>query len=213
MRNLKAISGSVGKAQLISTLVLIWSVASVFIPLEMSLNRALGVRESRGFWRSQWLAVKMVVLLGIVAFVFVLGAVWTHRVIELIIPESWSLTTSVLNVINIKIWMVPLILITSCIVLYVAPNTRVPFRDVFPVAILTGLLWEVSNYVFIAALPFMGLYSLFGPFTIAIAWMTWAYVGSLILVLGANLMARQALTQHVEKIKETLWIFKTKSPS
>jgi hypothetical protein len=59
----------------------------------------------------------------------------------------------------------------------------------------------------------MGLYSLFGPFTIAIAWMTWAYVGGLILVLGANLMAKQVLTKHIEKVKETLWIFKTKSPS
>jgi len=213
MRNLKAISSSVGKAQIVSTLVLIWSVASVFIPLEMSLNHALGVRESRGFWRSQWLAVRMVVLLGAVAFLFVLGAVLTRRVFQFVIPETWTLVTAYANFINIKVWMVPLILITSCIVLYVAPNTRVPFRDVWPAAVLTGLLWEVSNYVFILALPFMGLYSLFGPFTIAIAWMTWAYVGGLILVLGANLMAKQVLTEHVEKMKETLWSFKTKSPS
>jgi len=213
MRNLKAISGSVGRAQLISTVVLIWSVASVFIPLEMSLNHALGVRESRGFWRSQWLAVKMVAILGAVSFIFVLGAVSTRRIMVFFIPETWTLTTSALNLINIKIWTVPLILITSCVVLYAAPNTRVPFREVWPAAILTGLLWEVSNIVFILALPFMGLYSLFGPFTIAIAWMTWAYVGGLILVLGANLMAKQVLTQHIEKVKETLWIFKTKSPS
>ena len=132
---------------------------------------------------------------------------------EFIIPETWTFTTSALNLINIKIWTAPLILITSCVVLYAAPNTRVPFREVWPAAILTGLLWEVSNVVFILALPFMGLYSLFGPFTIAIAWMTWAYVGGLILVLGANLMAKQVLTQHIEKVKETLWIFKTKSPS
>jgi membrane protein len=213
MRNLKAISGSVGKAQLVSTIVLIWSVASVFIPLEMTLNHALGVRESRGFWRSQWLAVRMVLLLGGVAFLFVFGAVSTRHVVEYVIPTTWTLTTYVLNVINTKLWMVPLLLITSCIVLYAAPNTRVPFRDVWPAAILTGLLWEISNYIFILALPFMGLYSLFGPFTIAIAWMTWAYVGGLILVLGANLMAKQVLTPHVEKMKETLWIFRTKSPS
>ena len=213
MRNLKAITGSVGKVQIISTMVLIWSVASVFIPLEMTLNRAIGVRESRGFWRSQWLAVRMVALLAGITFIFILGAVLTRRVFESVIPDTWTLTVFVLNVVNIKLWMVPLVLITSCVVLYAAPNRRVPFRDVWPAAVLTGLLWEISNYAFIVALPFMGLYPLFGPFTIAIAWMLWAYVGSLILVLGANLMAKQVLTKHVEKVKETLWIFKTKSPS
>jgi membrane protein len=134
-------------------------------------------------------------------------------VVGFIIPESWALTTFALNVINVKLWMIPLILITSCIVLYAAPNTRVPFKEVWPAAILTGLLWEISNYAFVAALPFMGLYSLFGPLTIAIAWMTWAYVGGLILVLGANLIAKQVLSKHLGAIKETLWVFKTKLPS
>jgi len=81
-------------------------------------------------------------------------------------------------------------------------------------AFADGFMFEdVRPTLRLLALPFMGLYSLFGPFTIAITWMTWAYVGSLILVLGANLMAKQVLTKHVEKMKETLWIFRTKSPS
>lgn len=213
LRNLKAISEGFGKAQLISTLLLIWSVASVFIPLEMALNRALGVQESRGFWRSQWLAIKMVVTLGTVSFVFILGAFLSKQVLGLVVPDEWTTTFYVLNAINIKFWMVPLTLIASCIVMYAAPNTRVPFRDVWPAAVFTGLLWEVSNYAFVVALPFMGLHSMFGPLTIAVAWMTWVYFGGLILVLGANLMARQTLTKHVERMKETLWNFRTESPS
>ena len=92
-----------------------------------------------------------------------------------------------------------------------APNTKVYFRDVWPVAILTGLTWEVSNYIFIAAVPFMGFYPLFGPFSIAVTWMTWAYFDGMILVIGANLMARQVLTG--DKMKEALWSFKIESPS
>jgi len=212
LRNLKAISEGFGSAQLISTLLLIWSVASVFIPLEMALNRALGVAESRGFWRSQWLAVKMVILLGGVSFVFILGAFVTKKVLGFMVPDGWTTTFYVLNAINIKFWMVPLTLIASCIVMSAAPNTRLPFRDVWPAAIFTGLLWEISNYAFVVALPFMDLHSMFGPLTIAVAWMTWVYFGGLILVLGANLMARQVLTKQVEKMKETLWNFRTESP-
>src|SRR5688572_16693695 len=213
IRNLKAISAGFGKAQFLSTLLLIWSVASVFIPLEMALNRALGVQESRGFWRSQWLAIRMVVVLGVASFVFILAAFFTQQVLGLFIPDSWLTVNAIVNALNIKFWMVPLILLTSCIVLYAAPNTRVPFKDVWPAAIFTGLLWEVSNYVFVVALPYMGLHAIFGPLTIAVAWMTWVYFGGLILVLGANLMAKRALASQVEKMKEALWNFSRELPS
>ena len=209
---LREISGGFGKVQLISVLVLIWSVASVFIPLEMALNRAMGIQKSRGFWRSQWLAVRMVVAMAGIAFVFIAGAATTRNLVGLIIPDSWHWTSAVIAFINIKLWMVPLILVLSCLVFYVAPNTKVYFRDVWPVAVLTGILWEMSNYVFIVALPFLGLYELFGPFYIAITWMTWAYLGGLILVLGANLMAKRVLTKQIDRMKEALWNFKTESP-
>ena len=211
--NLRSIAQGFGTAQIVSTLVLIWSVASVFIPLEMTLNRALGVKQSRGFWGSQWLAVKMVVLLGCVTMVFVAGAFATTSVIGFVVPEGWSTTSWLLNSVIIKVWMVPLTLITSCLVFYTAPNMKVSFRDVWPAAVLTGLTWEVSNYFFVAAVPYMGFYPLFGPFAIAVTWMTWAYFGGMILVLGANLMARQVLTKQVDKMKEALWSFKIESPS
>ena len=179
----------------------------------MALNRALGVKESRGFWRSQWLALKLVVMLAVVSFVFILGAFASQRAIDMLLPDAWVRITAFFYVINIKMWMVPLTLLTSCIVMYSAPNTHVPFRDVWPAAILTGLLWEISNYAFVLALPYMGLHEIFGPLTIAVAWMTWVYFGGLILVLGANLMARQALTKQVERMKEALWSFKTELPS
>jgi membrane protein len=213
LRNLKAISSGFGKAQLFSTLLLIWSVASVFIPLEMALNRALGVRESRGFWRSQWLAIKMVVLLGAVSFVFILLAFASKQFLGFFIPDTWLTVNAIVNALNIKFWMVPLTLLASCIVMYAAPNTKVSFRDVWPAAILTGLLWELSNYVFVLALPYMGLRALFGPLTIAVAWMTWVYFGGLILVLGANLMAKRVLNSQVDKMKEALWNFSKESPS
>jgi membrane protein len=213
MGSLRSISTHIGQAQLISTLILIWSVASVFIPLEMTLNRALGIKESRGFWRSQWLAVRMVVLLGSITFVFLLGAHFTGSALAFIVPDGWTRLSNWVNLINIKIWMVPLTLITCCIVFKAAPNASVPFKDVWPPAILTGLLWEISNYVFVLVVPLLGLYPLFGIFTVAITWMTWAYFGALILVLGANLMARQVLTKQIDKMKEALWSFKIESPS
>jgi membrane protein len=211
--NLGVISRRFGGAQLVSTLVLIWAVASVFIPLEMTLNRALGIKESRGFWRSQWLAVRMVTVLGCITFISILGAFLTGNVIDFVVPGRWETALWFFKTINVKAWMVPLTLITACIVFYTAPNTKVSFRDVWPAAVLTGLTWEVSNYFFVAAVPYMGLGRMFGPFTYAVTLMTWAYFGGMLLVLGANLMARQVLTKQIDKLKEALWNFKTESPS
>lgn len=213
IRNIRIISEGFGKAQLVSTLVLVWSVASVFIPLEMALNRALGIGESRGFWRSQWLAVKLVGVIGAVAFLFIAGATTTRAMFGFFIPGEWWLPNAIFSFINVKVWMVPLTLLLSCVVFYLAPNTKMPFNEVWPPAILTGILWEISNYIFIVALPFMGLYELFGPFYIAVSLLTWAYFGGLILMLGANLMAKRVLVLRIEKMKEALWSFKTESPS
>jgi hypothetical protein len=43
--------------------------------------------------------------------------------------------------------------------------------------------------------------------------MMWAYFGGMLLVVGANLMARQVLTKQIDKMKEALWSFKIESPS
>jgi hypothetical protein len=59
----------------------------------------------------------------------------------------------------------------------------------------------------------MGLYELFGPFYIAVSLLTWAYFGGLILMLGANLMAKRVLVVRIDEMKEALWNFKTESPS
>jgi uncharacterized BrkB/YihY/UPF0761 family membrane protein len=178
----------------------------------MTLNRALGVKESRGLWRSQWLAIRMVAVIGCVTLLFISGAYYTQSLAGYVLA-NWPRVLGFLTAINLKAWMLPLTLITSCIVFYTAPNTKVPFRDVWPAAILTGIAWEISNYLFLMAVPHMGLYSLFGPFTISITLMMWAYFGGMLLVVGANLMARQVLTKQIDKMKEALWSFKIESPS
>jgi membrane protein len=212
-RNLAILTRGFGKAQFVSSLVLIWSVASVVIPLEMTLNRALGVKESRGFWRSQWLAIRMVTVIGGITLLFILGAYYTQSIAGSVLPANWPRVLRHLNAITLKAWMVVLTLITSCIVFYTAPNTKVAFKDVWPAAILTGIAWEISNYFFVIAVSYMDLYPLFGPFTISITLMMWAYFGGMLLVVGANLMARQVLTKQIDKMKEAWWSFKIESPS
>ncbi len=193
VETLRGLSAGFGRIQFFSLIVLLWSIANVFIPLEMALNRAWHVHEARGFWKSQKLALVMVVISGTLAFLFIGGAAATQgRLIRLLGATEWVTAQTVIRFIAIKVWMVPLTLTMFFVVYYIVPNMKVSVREVLPAAIFTGLLWEVSNYVFILVLPFLGLNAIYGGFVVTVTLMTWAYVSGIILVLGANMTARKA---------------------
>ena len=193
VRTLRSLALGFGRVQIVSLLVLIWSIANVFIPLEMALNRAWGVKQSRSFWRSQGLALVMSSVSGLLVFSFIAGAAFTQNGLAQVIPASWTLTQAVIQFINIKLWMVPLTLIMFFVTYYLVPNTKVSWRQVLPAAVFTGLLWEISNYVFMLLLPYLGLGDIYGGFVVTVTLLTWAYISGIILLLGANLTARSAL--------------------
>jgi membrane protein/epoxyqueuosine reductase len=180
------------QVHIISFIVLIWSLANVFIPLEMALNRAWGVRESRGFWRSQWFAMFMVGISALLAMAFVGGAAFTkYRLLDAVIGPEWQLTHAFLEFAIIKTWMVPFTFLMFFVVFYLVPNTKVNWREVLPASAFTAVLWEISNYVFVWLLPLLGLRDIYGTFIIGVTLMTWGYVSGLLLVLGANLTAKR----------------------
>jgi YihY family inner membrane protein len=182
-------------------IILIWSIANVFIPLEMALNRAWNIRESRSFWASQRLALAMVVVSGTLAFLFIAGAAATQgQLVSFIGGARPGLTQSVVSFIAVKIWMVPLTLVMFFTVFYIVPNTKITVKEVLPPAIFTGLLWEISNYLFMLFLPFLGLDDIYGGFVVTVSLMTWAYVSGIILVLGANLTARKVFPMPVDRV-------------
>jgi membrane protein/epoxyqueuosine reductase len=194
VETLRGLATGFGRVQLISLIVLLWSIANVFIPLEMALNRAWNIPESRGFWKSQRLAMAMVGISGTLCFLFIAGAAATQgTLIRWLGATEWLTAQSIIRFIAIKVWMVPLTLVMFFVVYYIVPNVKLSVREVVPAAVFTGLLWEVSNYIFMLIIPFLGLSEIYGAFVVTVTLMTWAYVSGIILVLGATMTAREAL--------------------
>ncbi|HEY2003338.1 MAG TPA: YhjD/YihY/BrkB family envelope integrity protein, partial [Acidobacteriaceae bacterium] len=76
----------------------------------------------------------------------------------------------------------------------VLPNRRLPILAVLPAAITTGLLWEVAKRIYIALLPWLDFRSVYGPFSISVSLMMWAFVSGLLMLAGAHYSAsRHAL--------------------
>jgi membrane protein len=80
------------------------------------------------------------------------------------------------------------------VVYWILPHRRLPIKAVLPVAVITGLLWDVGRLLYILVLPHMDLQSVYGPFEVSVSLMIWAFLTGLLLLAGAQYSAtRQAL--------------------
>jgi membrane protein len=84
-----------------------------------------------------------------------------------------------------------------------APSDRIPWKDVLPAALLAGIVFEIAKNIFLLYLSrFAQLDRVYGSLSLVIALLLWAYISSLILILGAEFGAalgrwRRGDTQRV----------------
>jgi membrane protein len=84
------------------------------------------------------------------------------------------------------------------LVYWVLPNGRIAPQSVLPVAVAMGVIWEVSKYLYIFALPWLDFKEVYGPFSISVTLIMWAFVSSLLLLGGAHLSAAGEKAQPYE---------------
>jgi uncharacterized BrkB/YihY/UPF0761 family membrane protein len=82
------------------------------------------------------------------------------------------------------------------LIYWLLPNGKVPARTVLPAAVTMGLLSEALKYAYILALPWLNFQEVYGPFSLSVSMMFWAFLSGLLLLAGANLSAQEHLT-HV----------------
>ena len=62
--NLRTITASTGGTSLVAFVLLIWTASGAFLPLELALNEAWGVKRERGFFQRRLFAALMTLLFG-----------------------------------------------------------------------------------------------------------------------------------------------------
>jgi membrane protein len=77
------------------------------------------------------------------------------------------------------------------LIYWLLPNGKVPARAVLPTAVIMGLLSEALKYAYILALPRLNFQEVYGPFSLSVSLMFWAFLSGLLLLTGANLSALQ----------------------
>jgi len=189
-----------GAAAGIGLLTLLWSALGWFQVIDKNVNRIWGVGESRSFLKSKLFALAMVAAIGGVALLSFLAqaAVKVLADVSQAIPGSASVWQAA---------VVGLSLLAMALAFYLlyryAPRRKVYFADVWPAALITALIWEVTRSALAIYLQKNDMISGYGPIGAAMAMLFWLYVASVIILVGAELAYAIAKERrHIEPEEE-----------
>ncbi|MGD0456669.1 MAG: YihY/virulence factor BrkB family protein [Terriglobia bacterium] len=201
MRELVGISRAYGRVSILSILLLLWSSSGVFLPIERALNRAWEVEKRRSWWRRRLLALEMAGIFGFLALFSTL-LVGTRRYTHAWL-RAW-VASSVLPLVEFSyraLFVAATFGITLCMFLVLferLPNRPMAFRQAFPGALLTALLWAAARSLFTHLLPFINYRQVYGSIGVVVALMTWVYISSAIMLFGAQVSSSLYRTWRVK---------------
>jgi membrane protein len=203
VRNMVYLVYSQKRVALVSVLMLLVSSTGVFLPLEVALNQVWGVKENRSYWRNQLISLGLAFMVGILALLSIAVSASHETLLRMLFfghtgtPAFHIVEGSILKVLGV----VASILIFF-LIYWILPNRRVRVMSVLPAAIITGLLWEAAKHAYIAVLPWLDLKSVYGPFSISVGLMLWAFLSGLILLAGAHFSASRCLRKDAAKTRD-----------
>jgi uncharacterized BrkB/YihY/UPF0761 family membrane protein len=163
----------------------------VFEPLEVALNKAWGVKQNRSYLKNQIVSLGLIFLCGglaLLSLIFsALNQEWVGQW-----SGSYQVVAGWLNMVFFKLAAVPISILALFLVYWLLPNRKVDARRVAPVAIIVGLTLEVLKYVNLLIFPLLRpkLQREYGVFHNSVAIMLWSFVGSLVVLAGAEWSAR-----------------------
>lgn len=189
VRNLILVAPRQG-VRLLSLFMILVSCTGIFLPLEVALNRSWGIAKSRNYLLNQLIALGLalwMVILGVASVLAnsaqrsILTAIFFGHIDNMVfrfLSESWmGISTAVASI------------LFFFSIYWVLPNRKLPPQPVLRVSIVTGLLWIAAKYLFFALLPRLDLPGLYGPFSVSVGLLLWAYVSGLLLFAGAQFSA------------------------
>lgn len=182
-----------GPAGVVAIIGLFWTASSAASVLRHSLNRVLRVRQARPFWRRKLVELLMVSLGGaLISLSVVVSAVTA-------VIDAVPAVATALQWLR-EIWLYPVltavapwILSTAAfVILYrFLPNTRVRWRSVLLGSVAGVLLFEATKRAFFGYLRTVADYPLvYSHLAGVVVFMVWSYLVALVLLVGAEVIAR-----------------------
>jgi membrane protein len=180
----------------IALLGLLWSASGVFTAIYRAVNRAWGDPKSSLFLKGRLFGLAVV----FAASLILLGTSLLSTAVSLL--RQWNGTIlgwqpfSDPNIAalwgKLSAGLSSVVSILAFITLYrLIPLGRVVWRDVWLGGLLAGLIWDLARRLYAWYLANVATYSLvYGSVGAIIGFLLWAYLGAMILLIGAEFTAQ-----------------------
>ena len=183
------IGGSVG---------LVWASLGFFNAVTSAVNHAWAVEKRRSFLKNRLVGFLMLLSAGgiLLLAIVIVSAAKVAQTRWFGALEARSATLEWLS--GVAANQLATLLIIGCVALifYFIPNTRVRFRDVWPGAILVGLLWRGALSAFSWYARDLASWNVIhGSVTTVVVFLLWIYVCAVILLYGVEMTAAYARFQ------------------
>jgi YihY family inner membrane protein len=191
-RNLRATVQSRGPLQFTSLFLLLFTANGVFEPLEVALNRAWGVTRNRSYVRNQILSLGLIFLCGGLALASFMLTALNAQFLEEAFGRFDQRVPTAAKMVIFKVAAIPLSMLALFFAYWLLPNRRIPARRAAATAILVGLLLEALKYANLLVWPLLNakLQAEYGPFRYSATIVLLSFVGSMIVLAGAEWSAR-----------------------
>jgi membrane protein len=207
-KNMEIVAHAHSGVRVASVVMLLISSTGVFLPLEVALNRVWGVTKNRSYFKNQLVSLCLAAGIGTLALISVAITAAQRSVLQAVfLGHTDNMAFNFVSHWLLQISAAFASVLLFFLVYWILPNRKLPVRAVLPTAIVIGLSWEGAKMLYVAALPWMDLQKVYGPFSVSVSLMLWAFVTGLLLLAGAHYSAsrhalRIAYLADLERAKE-----------
>ena len=189
IKNMKALAGA-HRVQIFSLVMLVISSTGVFLPLEVALNKVWGFAENRSYIRNQLISLGLAIGCCILTLLSIAATAGNWHLLARYLPMNFILVRA-LSYMVMKVFAILASIAIFFVIYWVLPNGKVPVRSVIPAAMVTGIIFEVAKQLYVMSLPWLDFQNVYGPFSISVTLMFWAYISGMLLLGGAFLSAAE----------------------
>lgn len=191
-RNLEAMQNASASIQFASVTVLLWAGSWIFNTIERTICRIWNTHP-RKFLKGRLLTIGMMAAIGTALLAsFLLTSAFVA--LKTVAKNStrarvwWAdMFGSALSSVTFAGLSLLLTILLFGLIYRFMPNTKVRVIEIFPGALIAGVLWEAAKYAFAWLLPYFHYDVLYGSLGAVIALLTWSYISSMIMFFGAQL--------------------------
>jgi membrane protein len=169
------------------SLVMVWAALGFFGAITSAVNYAWKVKPF-GYWKHKLVSFLMLAAAGLLmaAGLIMLSArtLLLNRVFA-----GAPVHFPVLSLFGgfVVEWMTTLIFVVVVgLLFYFVPNAKVRFRDVWPGAIVTGVLWRLALAGFGWYVRDLSRFSVHGSVAAVVVFLMWVYLSAVILIYGVE---------------------------